>query len=129
MRGDAASTGNSNFQGNTAVYSCRASKWNTTQVQEPKHTKRNPPKPIVRSYLTLDITHALITPKLLLLIKTTPKLLQLSCPPSAANTMLGICYTCCGIVLQRTWVLCCGAQYCMLCCTVHSHCNPYSSNL
>ena len=33
----------------------------------------------------------------------------------------------CGIVLQCTWVLCCGVQYCMLHCTTHSHCNPYNS--
>ena len=36
-----------------------------------------------------------------------------------------MCYTCCGIVLQHTWLLCCGAQYCMLHYTAHSYCNPY----
>ena len=35
-------------------------------------------------------------------------------------------YTCCGIVLQHTYVLCCGAWCCMLCYTLHSHCNPYT---
>ena len=30
------------------------------------------------------------------------------------------------IVLQCTWVLCCGVCCCMLCYTAHSHCNPYT---
>ena len=52
----------------------RASNWNATQVQVPKHTKPKLPKPIVRSYLTLNIAHELIKPKLLFLIRFTPKL-------------------------------------------------------
>ena len=31
-----------------------------------------------------------------------------------------------GVVLQCTWVLCCGVWCCMLHCTAHSHCNPYN---
>ena len=31
-----------------------------------------------------------------------------------------------GIVLQCTWVLCCGVLCCMLRCTAHSHCNLYT---
>ena len=33
------------------------------------------------------------------------------------------------IVLQCTWVLCCRVRCCMLCCTAHSHCNPYTEGL
>ena len=53
----------------------------------------------VRSYLTLNIAQEIITPRFLLLIRIIPKLFQPSCPPSATYTMLGTCYTCCGIVL------------------------------
>ena len=31
-----------------------------------------------------------------------------------------------GIVSQCTWVLSCGVRCCMLRCTAHSHCNPYT---
>ena len=37
-----------------------------------------------------------------------------------------MCYTCCGVVLHCTWVLCCGAWCRMLCFTLHSYCNPYT---
>ena len=100
MRGDAESTGNSNLQGITQQYAVfGARNWSTTQVQVLKHTKPNLSKPIVSSYLTLNIAYELITPKLLFLVRIIPKLFLPSCPPSAANTMLAICYTCCGIVL------------------------------
>ena len=61
-------------------------------------------KTIVRSYLTSNITLELIEPKLLFLTRLTTKLSLLSCPPSAASTMLGICYTCVA--------LCCSAHGC-----------------
>ena len=31
-----------------------------------------------------------------------------------------------GVVLQCTWVLCCGVRFCMLRCTAHSYCNHYT---
>ena len=66
------------------------------------------PEPrVVRSYLTLNITPELIKHKLLLLTRFTAKLFLKSCPLNAANTMLGICYTCV--------VLCCSAHRC---CTI-----------
>ena len=60
----------------------------------PKQKKPKLPKPIVRFYPTLNITIELIKPKLLFYTKVTPKMSLKSYPPSAANTMLGICYTC-----------------------------------
>ena len=70
----------------------------------PKQAKPNLPKPIVRFYPTLNITMELSKPKLLLLSQITLKLVLQSCPPSAATTMLSICYTCV--------VLCCSAHRC-----------------
>ena len=58
----------------------------------------------VRFYLTLNIIIELIKPKLLFYTKVTPKISLQSCPLSAANTMLGVCYTC--------EVLCCTAHGC-----------------
>ena len=62
----------------------------------------------IRSYLTLNITPELIKPELQLLTKITPKLSLQSCPPSAANTTLGLCYTCV--------VLYCSAHGCLKSC-------------
>ena len=62
-------------------------------------------KVCVRSHLTFNIAIELIKPKLLLITKITPKLSLQSCPPSVANTTLGICYICVA-----------------LCCSAHGYC-------
>ena len=83
---------------------------------------------IVKFYLTLNITIELIKPKLLLsslglinyivYTKVIPKMSLQNCPPSVANTMLGICYTCnvlyCnahGYCAIECGVACCAAQH------------------
>ena len=77
-----------------------------------------------RFYLTLNNSPNLTKPKFLFATKITPKFYLQNCPPSVANTMLGICYTCA--------VLCCSAHGCcsvecgVACCMAHSHCNPYT---
>ena len=72
----------------------------------------------VRFYLTLNITPELIKPELLLLTRITLNLSLQSCPPSAANTMLGIYYTyvalCCsahGCCAVECGVACCTTQH------------------
>ena len=69
-----------------------------------KNTKPKLPKPIVRFYLTLNFTPELTKPKLLLLTRIAPNLSLQSYPASAANTTLGIYYTCIE--------LCCSAHGC-----------------
>ena len=73
VRRDAASTGNSNFQGNPQQYTLVSKQLEQYTGSVPKYTKPNLLKPFVRSCLTLNIAHELITPKLLLLIRITPK--------------------------------------------------------
>ena len=62
------------------------------------------PRLCVRFYLTLNNLLELTKLKLLFPTRITLKLSLKSCPPSVANTMLGICYTCV--------VLCCSAYGC-----------------
>ena len=78
----------------------------------------------VRLYLSLNVAHELTIPKLLFLIRFTPKLY--TSVPQVLLTQHKVYVTCCGIVLQCTWVLCCGVQCCMLCYALDSHCNPYT---
>ena len=87
-------------------------------MQVPKHTKPALSKPIVRFYLTLNNTPELIKPELPFLTRITPNLSLQSCPPSIANTMLGICYTCValccsahGCYAVECDVACCAAQH------------------
>ena len=54
--------------------------------------------------ITLNFTIELTKPKMLFYTKVIQKISVQSCPPSAANTMLGICYTC--------EALCCSAHGC-----------------
>ena len=66
-------------------------------------------------YPTLNITLQSIKPELLSYTNITPVLALQSCPPSAANTMLGICYTC--VVLCCSAHGCCAMECGVACCT------------
>ena len=93
----------------------------------PKQAKPKVPKKIVRSYLTLNIIIELGKPKSLL----QPRLHQnvsTKLSPSAANTTLGICYTC--VVLCCSAHGCCAVECGVACCTAqHTAIATLTTNL
>ena len=80
-----------------------------------KTSKIKTPETNCKVLPNLKYYNKLIKPKLLFYTKVTPKISLQSYPPSAANTTLGICYTC--------EALCCSAHGCcsvecgVACCT------------
>ena len=72
----------------------------------------------VRFHLTLNFILQLIKPELLFYTKITPKFVLQSCPPSAANTTLGICYTCVALCCSPHG--CCAVECGAACCAAHN---------
>ena len=81
--------------------------------------------PCVRFYPTLNNTVELIKSKLLFEPKLHQNVSSKLSPKCCQQNTRYILYLW-GIVLQCTWVLCCGVGCCMLRCTAYSHCNLYT---
>ena len=79
----------------------------------------------VRFYPSLRFTSLLINPEIAVIAKSTTKYLYQVVPKCYQYNARYILYLC-SVVLQCTWMLCCGVRCCMLHCTAHSHCNPYT---